>query len=117
MGSTRRVTIDKAATAVKLELVAGANQTIDGVNTSQWLNSATYRSCFCIGLQSTESNWTIEALLPDGSVATVGLYDSGNLFSIGSAKYITMNAMCGLPIRFVADTPQVSPVLWVVLKS
>jgi hypothetical protein len=84
---------------------------------SQWLDAAEYRSAFCVGVFSTAAGWTIEALLPSGAVAVVGNYDSGNLFDPTMPRFVTINAMCGLPIRFKADQPQPSSELWVVFKS
>jgi hypothetical protein len=114
-GATRRVTIDKAALAEKLELSTsslGVDQT-----TSQWLNAAAYRSCFCIAFGSVEADWTIEALLPSGQVVEITTYLGLDLFNPESPKYISMSAMCGLPIRFVSSVSQPTGDFWVVLKS
>lgn len=95
--------------------------TLDGGTTSQWLAAPSLRSCFCIAIASTVSNWTIEGLLPDGSVVTLGSYAATGespLFAVSSPRYIGMSMMCGLPIRFVAATPQpANHSLWAVFKS
>ena len=51
-----------------------------------------------------------------GEVAELAKYES-KLFDPTNPRYVTMKAMCGLPIRFVASTPQSNPQLWVVFKS
>jgi hypothetical protein len=110
----RRVTTDKTAEAIKLQLSGGT--------TSQWLNGANYRSCFCVALQSTAAAWAVEVQLPTGQIAPITTYalDENlvpSLFVVGSNKYVSMSAMCGLPLRFVSSVQQANADLWVVLKS
>jgi len=83
---------------------------------SQWLSVGEYRSCFCIAKQSVPSAWIIEARLTNGENVQLANYTS-ELFDPVNLRYVTMKAMCGLPIRFVASTPQVNAQLWVVFKS
>jgi hypothetical protein len=114
MGSSKRVTTDRTAEAVQLQLSGGT--------TSQWLNGANFRSCFCIALQSTGAVWSIEVQLPNGQVAPITTYALGesllpSLFAVGSNKFVSMSAMCGLPFRFVSSLQQTNHNLWVVLKS
>ena len=108
MGSIARVTADRARTVQPLRLTNGL--------VSQWLAVDEYRSCFCIAKQSTPSAWTIEGRLPSGEAIELAHYES-ELFDPASHRYATMKAMCGLPIRFVASTPQPTSELWVVFKS
>lgn len=108
-GHAYTVSVKRHVAVHKLEL---ANQT-----TSQWLDASEYRSAFCIAQSSTPAGWIIEVLLPSGNVATVGSYETEDLFSTTRPRYITVNAMCGLPIRFTSSEPQSNPQLWVVFKS
>ena len=108
MSSINQVTVDRAKTVELLKLEGGI--------TSQWLNAAQYRSCFCVTKQSTPATWTIEGLLPDEQTIVLATY-ANELFDPSRPRFITVTAMCGLPIRFVASTPQVNPQLWVILKS
>ena len=108
MGSIAKVTVDRARTAEPLQLADGL--------VSQWLPVGEYRSCFCIATQSVPSAWSIEGRLPNGESVELARYDS-ELFDPAIPRYVTMKAMCGLPIRFVADTPQTNSRLWVVFKS
>ena len=108
MSSISQVTVDRAKTVELLKL--------EGGTTSQWLNAAQYRSCFCVAKQSTPATWTIEGLLPDGQTIVLASY-ANELFDPSRPRFVTVTAMCGLPIRFVASTPQVNPQLWVILKS
>jgi len=85
--------------------------------TSQWLDAVAMRSAFCIAMASAPAVWTIEVLLPSGDTKQVGNYTSGNLFNPTMPRYITVNAMCGLPIRFVSSVDQSASSLWVVFKS
>jgi hypothetical protein len=109
MNSIAKFTVDRAVEAFRL--------TLDPQNRTQWLPAATFRSVFCIAIVSVSAEWTIEAQLPTGDVVQVGAYDEGNLFAVGAPRYITTNAMCGLPIRFVSSQPQPNNNLWVVFKS
>jgi hypothetical protein len=104
-------------TASFRRLVAAEQLKLTGQTTSQWLDATTYRSGFCVALSSVAASWTIEALLPNGNTVVVGNYDSGNLFDTLMPRYITTNAMCGLPIRFVSGLPQGNSDLWVIFKS
>ena len=90
---------------------------LDAQATSQWLDAGEYRSAFCAAVTSVSAGWTIEALLPSGAVIIVGTYESGDLFEPNTPRYITINAMSGLPIRFKSDLAQPTAELWVVLKS
>lgn len=108
MGSIARVTADRARTVQPLRLGEGL--------VSQWLSVDEYRSCFCIAKQSIPSAWTIEGRLPSGEAVELARYES-ELFDPTNPRYVTMKAMCGLPIRFVASTPQANSELWVVFKS
>ncbi|MEL7499042.1 MAG: hypothetical protein AAFN77_15650 [Planctomycetota bacterium] len=108
-GSIYSASFKRQVEASRLELT--------GETTSQWLGVAAMRSAFCIALNSTPASWTIEAQLPDGGVVTVGQYNSGTLFNPTTPRYITVNAMCGLPIRFVSSVSQSDPNLWVICKS
>lgn len=85
--------------------------------TSQWLDAATFRSVFCAATSGTMAAWTVEVQLPSGEAVVVGEYDAGNLFTPQTPRYITINAMCGLPLRFVSSVPQVNPNLWAIFKS
>jgi hypothetical protein len=104
-------------TASFRRLVAVEKLKLTGQTTSQWLDATTYRSAFCAASSSVNAIWTIEALLPNGNTVVVGSYEIGNLFNPTMPRYITTNAMCGLPIRFVSSQPQVNSDLWVVFKS
>jgi len=108
MASIAKVTTDRARTVQPLRMANGL--------VSQWLAVGEYRSCFCIAKQSVPSAWTIEGRLPNGENVQLANYES-ELFDPTLPRYVTMKAMCGLPIRFVAATPQVNSQLWVVLKS
>ena len=108
MGSIAKITVDRARSVQPLRLANG--------QVSQWISVGEFRSCFCIAKQSTPSQWTIEGWLPNGEVAELARYES-ELFDPTNPRYVTMKAMCGLPIRFVASTPQSNPQLWVVFKS
>lgn len=88
----------------------------DGL-TSQWLDAAAMRSVFCIAVNSVLAIWDIEAQLPNGTIVQVANYGSGALFDPTKPRYITVNAMCGLPIRFVSSVSQSGSELWVVIKS
>ncbi len=110
MGSIHQVTADRATLVERLKLDQGT--------TSQWLNAANFRSCFCASTQPTNSAWVIEGLLPSNETIQLANYNNGDLFAFTNPRYITVNAMCGLPIRFVATVAQ--PVIrdcFVVLKS
>lgn len=109
MGPIAKVTVDRARSVQPLGLADGLH--------SQWLSVGEFRSCFCIATQSTPSVWAIEGLLPDGQVIELGSYDLNMLFKPDMPRYITVNAMCGLPIRFVSSVLQVNSKLWVILKS
>lgn len=85
--------------------------------TSQWLDAATFRSVFCIGAAGTAAAWNVEVQLPSGEAMIVGQYDEGSLLTPQTPRYITINAMCGLPLRFVSSVPQVNPNMWVIFKS
>ena len=111
---------------MSLRLVSINELRLDTSRQSQWLKADMYRSCFCAGQGSATADWTIEAQLSDGSVIQVGSYlkntnDPGNpystLFNATTPRYIGINAMCGLPIRFVASADQPSAKLWVIFKS
>ena len=108
MGSISQVTNDRARHVEQLRF--------DDGKTSQWLHASPYRSCFCIAKQAVASTWLIEGLLPDGQQIELGSYDT-SLFDPPSPRYITVNAMCGLPIRFVAATSQPNSQLWIVFKA
>jgi hypothetical protein len=108
MTSIARVTADRARTVHQLQLAGGL--------VSQWLAVGEFRSCFCIAKQSVASAWSIEGRLPNGEVIELARYET-DLFDPANPRYITMKAMCGLPIRFIALEPQVNHQLWVVLKS
>ena len=58
----------------------------------------------------------IEGRLPNGETIELAEYAT-ELFDPATPRYITMKAMCGLPIRFVATTPQTNSRLWVIVKS
>ncbi len=75
-----------------------------------------FRSCFCVASQSVPSAWIIEGRLPNGDNVQLASYET-DLFDPANPRYVTMKAMCGLPIRFVAATPQTNARLWVVFKS
>ncbi len=68
---------------------------------SQWLSVGEYRSCFCMDHKQSHRQWLIEGRLPNGESVQLASYAS-ELFVPGCPRYITMKAMCGLPIRFVA---------------
>ena len=108
-GSIYAASFKRQVEARRLEMTGGT--------TSQWLGVCGNEECFCIAVNSTPASWTIEAQLPDGEVVTVGQYNSGTLFNPTMPRYITVNAMCGLPIRFVSSASQTDPNLWVVCKS
>lgn len=108
MVSIARIKTDRARETIQLKLANG--------RVSQWLAVGEYRSCFCVAKQSTPSAWRIEGRLPNGDLVELAQYAS-ELFDPAQPRFITMKAMCGLPIRFVATTPQVSPQLWIVVKS
>ncbi len=109
MGSIARITADRARAVIPLVLDEGV--------TSQWLAVGEYRSCFCIATDANPSPWTIEGLLPDGQTIELANYEPENLFNPRMPRYIAVNAMCGLPIRFVSAKRQPDARLWVVLKS
>lgn len=109
MASIAKITADRARTTEALQLADG--------RFGQWLSVGEYRSCFCIAKQSTPSAWAIQGLLPDGQIIELGSYDVNTLFKPDMPRYITVNAMCGLPIRFVSSVSQTSAKLWVILKS
>ena len=106
--SLAKVTIDRARNTQALRMTDGF--------VSQWLSVGEYRSCFCIGSQAVPSAWLIEGRLPNRENVKLASYAS-ELFVPGSPRYVTMKAMCGLPIRFVAAKPQTNSRLWVVFKS
>jgi hypothetical protein len=108
MVSIARVKTDRARETIQLRL---ANGTV-----GQWLAVGEYRSCFCIAKQSTPSAWKIEGRLPNGETIELAQY-AIELFDPANPRYVTMKAMCGIPIRFVATTPQSNAQLWVVVKS
>ncbi|XZE35798.1 hypothetical protein SH501x_001340 [Pirellulaceae bacterium SH501] len=83
---------------------------------SQWLSVGEYRSLFCIAKQSNLSAWKIEGRLPNGDIIELAEYAT-ELFDPANPRYVTMKAMCGIPIRFVATTQQTNAQLWVVVKS
>jgi hypothetical protein len=109
MGSIAKITADRARTTESLQLADGL--------VSQWLSVGEYRSCFCVAKQSTASAWAIQGLLPDRQIIELGSYDFNTLFKPSMPRYITVNAMCGLPIRFVSSVLQTNPKLWVIFKS
>ncbi len=96
---------------------------LNGSHQSQWLDANGYRSCFCIGQGTVAATWIIQAKLPDESIVDVANYAPDGeplaslLFKAGSGKYCTTNAMCGLPIRFVASVPQPGAKLWAIFKA
>ena len=106
--SLAKVTIDRARNTQALRMTDGL--------VSQWLSVGEYRSCFCIATQAVLSAWIIEGRLPNGENVQLASYPS-ELFIPGSPRYVSMKAMCGLPIRFVAAKPQTNSRLGVVLKS
>lgn len=108
-GSIHSASFKRQANSFRLQLTDGT--------VSQWLDAATYRSAFCIAKTSQAANWTIEGLLEDGETIVLADYSSGDLFNPSMPRYIAMNAMCGLPIRFVSDQSQSNSQLWVVFKS
>lgn len=108
-GSIHTASFKRMVASHRLELVGGT--------TSQWLDAATFRSAFCMATASTAAEWAIEAQLPSGQAIQVATYDAGNLFAPTMPRYITTNAMCGLPIRFVSSVAQANPELWVIFKS
>jgi hypothetical protein len=108
MVSIARIKTDRARETIQLKL---ANALV-----SQWLAVGEYRSCFCVAKQSTPSVWKIEGRLPNGETIELAEYAT-ELFDPATPRYITMKAMCGLPIRFVATTPQTNSRLWVIVKS
>jgi hypothetical protein len=108
MVSIARIKTDRARETIQLKLTNG--------RVSQWLAVGEYRSCFCVAKQSTPSAWKVEGRLPNGETIELAQYAT-ELFNPADPRYITMKAMCGLPIRFVATTPQATPQLWVVVKS
>jgi hypothetical protein len=87
--------------------------------TSQWLNAPPYRSCYLVVEGASAADWSVQGKLPNGQNAELGSYlnEQGPFDPAGGAGYITMNAMCGLPIRFVASAPQPNAEIWVVLKA
>lgn len=109
MGSISKVTADRAKRVERLVL--------SDDTTSQWLDAACFRSCFCAATVATPAEWIIEGLLPDGQTVELGNYELNNLFDPDKPRYITVNAMCGLSIRFKSSVPQVGSQLWVILKS
>jgi hypothetical protein len=74
---------------------------------SQWLSVGEFRSCFCVASQSVPSAWIIEGRLPNGDNVQLASYET-DLFDPANPRYVTMKAMCGLPIRFVATVQRVS---------
>jgi len=110
MGSIYQVTADRATLVERLILDQGT--------TSQWLNAASFRSCFCASSQPTNSAWVIEGLLPNNETIQLASYSDGDLFAFTNPRYVTVNAMCGLPIRFIATVVQPeNRDCFVVLKS
>ena len=89
---------------------------VDGL-TSQWLDAAAMRSVFCIAVNSVSAIWDVEVQLPNGGVVQVANYGPDALFDPTKPRYITVNSMCGLPIRFVSSVSQPGAELWVVFKS
>ncbi len=61
--------------------------------------------------------WIVQGLLPDGQIVDLVQYPLHELFEPSRPRYISVSAMCGLPIRFVASQPQPDSQLWVVFKS
>lgn len=108
MSSIAKVTIDRARTTQPLRMANGL--------VSQWLSVGEFRSCFCVANQSVPSAWIIEGLLPNGESVQLAGYET-DLFDPANPRYVTMKAMCGLPIRFVAAKSQTNSRLWVVFKS
>ena len=108
MSSIAKVTIDRARTTQPLRMADGL--------VSRWLSVGEFRSCFCVASQSVPSAWIIEGLLPNGESVQLAGYET-DLFDPANPRYVTMKAMCGLPIRFVAATSQTNSRLWVVFKS
>ena len=88
-------------------------------NSSQWLNAPPYRSCFVIVVSAIDADWTIEGLLPSGQIVPLGSYagETGPFMAAGGRGYITVNAMCGIPIRFTSTLSQATADIWVVLKA
>lgn len=109
MSSIARMTSDRARSVEQLKM--------DVEGKSQWLHAAPFRSCFCVTKKSIPARWIIEGLLPNGETVELGNYSTGNLFAPGKPRYITVNVMCGLPIRFVCDASQGNAKLWVIFKS
>jgi len=108
MASIAKVTIDRARATQSLRMANGL--------VSQWLSVGEFRSCFCVASQSVQSAWIIEGRLPNGDNVQLASYAT-DLFDPANPRYVTMKTMCGLPIRFVAATPQTNSRLWVVFKS
>lgn len=108
-GSVMKIGAERCFEVCQIKLLGGT--------TSQWLSAVSYRSCFCIATAATAAIWIIEGLLPDGQTIELGNYELNNLFDPGKPRYITVNAMCGLPIRFVSNVPQANEMLWAVFKS
>ncbi len=121
-GAIMKITAERSLEICELKLVGGT--------TSQWLAAGSMRSAFCIGIGSASLVlWTVEGLLPNDQIVTLADYPltgpiiqdpppESSLFQPGKPRYISVNAMCGLPIRFVASVAP-SPLfqLWVMLKS
>jgi hypothetical protein len=98
-------------------------------NASQWIDTVAYRSCFCVGVGSVLADWIIQAKLPNEASIVVGNYprvdtnndsvvDIATLFGSNSPRYITTNALSGLPIRFLSNFAQpVNASFWAIFKS
>jgi hypothetical protein len=113
VASIIQVAIDRAKGCEQLVLHGGT--------TSQWINASRFETCFCIAIRSEPASWKIEGLLPENQSVTLSHYrrtSSGSrVFRPGKPRYITKNAMCGMPIRFVSSVVQPDPLIWVIFKS
>lgn len=90
---------------------------LEGGTTSQWINAGGFRSCFAISETPSDATFEVEVLLPNGATAKVASSTYFSSHSYGAGKWVTMAAMCGLPLRFVADSEQTGNTFYVVLKS
>ena len=101
-------------------------------NASQWIDTSAARSCYCASSSSIPCDWVIEARLPDGGLVQVGNYPAtqipinngedydleSTLFDPAKPRYATVNAVAGLPIRFVSSVVQPPNYShWIILKS
>ncbi len=105
-----KMTAERGSHIEQLRFVAGE---------SQWLNAGPFRSCFVTTQIAAPAAWVIEGLLPDGQVIQLADYEIDNSPFNATLRpgYISVNAMCGLPIRFVSSEPQTNSNLWIVFKS